>query len=100
MPPRARFSGSVTANTRAKSALSPPVMKCLRPDTIQVPLVLMALVWMRVASEPAPGDLLGHVQRPEPQLRGALAKAKGFLLGILEGPGLLDLLAVFILDRA
>ena len=57
MPPRARFSWSVTANTSAKSAASPPVMKCLRPETIHEPLERMALVWMRVASDPAPGSV-------------------------------------------
>src|SRR6266540_3272289 len=100
MPPRARLSGSVSANTSAKSAWSPPVMKCLRPDTIQDPFVRMAFVWMAVASEPAlvavpllvqedlpevgqapSPDLLRHVQGPEPQLGGALPELQAFLSG-------------------
>jgi hypothetical protein len=58
MPPCARLSGSVTANTSAKSADSPPVMKCLRPLMIQVARsVFVAFVCIRVASEPAPGSV-------------------------------------------
>ena len=58
MPPWARLSGSVTAKTRAKSALSPPVMKCFRPLIVHVPRSLLTpRVWIRVASEPAPGSV-------------------------------------------
>ncbi len=71
IPPRARFSGSVTANTRAKSAESPPVMKCLRPETIHEPLVLMAFVLIRVASEPAPGSVRAKQVIFSPRMSGS-----------------------------
>ena len=58
MPPWARFPGSVTAKTSAKSAESPPVMKCFRPlITHASPAPFIARVWIRVASEPAPGSV-------------------------------------------
>ena len=58
IPPCARFSPSVTANTSAKSAWSPPVMKCFRPLITHVPPSWRtAFVLIRVASDPAPGSV-------------------------------------------
>ena len=57
IPPRARFSLSVKANTVATSATSPLVMKCLRPFSTQPVSVRSAVVLMFAASDPASGSL-------------------------------------------
>ena len=57
MPPLARFSLSVTANTSATSARAPFVMKCFVPLMTHSPPSSRAEVRMDWASDPAPGSV-------------------------------------------
>ena len=49
--------------------------------------------------EPSPSELLGHMDRVEPELGGAFAELQDLLADGGERPALLDLLTVRVLDR-
>ena len=56
MPPRAPFSGSVTAMTMVKSALAMRLIQILRPLITQWSPSFTARVFMPAGSPPAPGS--------------------------------------------
>ena len=57
MPPVARSSRSVTANTTATSACAPLVMKCFVPFSTHESPSWTAVAAMACASDPAPGSV-------------------------------------------